>query len=147
MLGLKLNHVSKRGHKCPAPCDCWIRSVDDAVKLNCSYRNLASFPPLIPFQTIDVIFTGNQMKELALPIPWNMSDLKTIDLSSNRLARIDPRVIPQLCFNCTIFLHDNALTHLPQEVRLPESGHRDLILIVPGTLSLTRINLNVSIAK
>ena len=133
--------------KCPAPCDCWIRSVDDAVTLNCSYRNLASFPPSIPSQTIGVIFTGNHMKELALPIPRYISHLKAIDLSSNRLARIDPRVIPQLCSNCTLYLHDNALTHLPQEVSLLGSGHRDVILILPKTLSLTRIKLNASIAK
>ena len=132
---------------CPALCDCWIRSVDDAVTLNCSYRNLASFPPLIPSQTIDVIYTGNNLKELAFPVPWNMSDLKSIDLSSNRLARIDPRVFPQLCSNCTLYLHDNALTHLPRDVRITRRGHRDLILIVHGTLLLTRINLNASIDK
>ena len=117
---------------CPSPCGCWIRSVDDAVTLNCSYRNLASLPSSIPSQTIDIIFTGNQMKELALPIPRFRSHLKAIDMSSNRLARIDPRVIPQLCSNCTLYLHDNALTHLPHEVRVTKNGRRGLILAIHG---------------
>ena len=102
---------------CPADCKCWVRSTDQAVVVHCNKRNLTSLPETIPQQSVKLDFSGNHLPDLHSPLPQYMSSLERVDLSGNRLARIDPRVLRELCINCTLNLNNNALTYLPSEVR------------------------------
>ena len=100
---------------CPAPCQCWVRSVDQAVFVYCNKTNLESLPETMPQQSLQLDFSGNHLRELQCPLPRYISSLQRMDLSSSQLALIDPRVFSELCQNCTLNLHNNALTHLPKQ--------------------------------
>ena len=102
---------------CPPSCKCWVRSMDNAVMVHCPYKELTALPGLMPPHTLQINFTGNQIQELCFPLPLYISYLETVDLSANLLTGIDSAIITQLCSNCTVYLHDNDLTHLPKEVR------------------------------
>ena len=112
MLGCYSNMSS-----CPPSCKCWVRSMDSAVMVYCAYRELTLIPELMPPHTLQINLTGNQIRELSFPLPQYISYLETVDLSANLLMEIDSAIITQLCSDCTVYLHDNDLTHLPKEVR------------------------------
>ena len=99
----------------PDSCQYWERSVDKAVVVYCCRRKLTAFPEMIPVLAWKLDFSENHLSELRSPLPQYISSLQGINLSSNHLAWIDARVIGELCRNCTLDLHDNALTQLPKE--------------------------------
>ena len=102
---------------CPPLCKCWVRSMDSAVIVSCPYKELTVLPKLMPPHTLQINLTGNQIQELCFPLPQYISSLETVDLSANLLTGIDWAIITQLCSDCTVYLHNNDLTHLPKEVR------------------------------
>ena len=101
---------------CPPLCKCWVRSMDSAVMVYCPYKELTVLPELMPPHTLQINLTGNQIQELYFPLPHYIVSLETIDLSANLLTGIDSAIITQLCSDCTVYLHNNDLTHLPKEV-------------------------------
>ena len=100
---------------CPAPCQCWVRSVDQAVFVYCNKTHLESLPETMPQESVELDYSGNSLKKLYYPLPRYISSLQRIDMSGNQLSGIDPGVIGELCHNCTLNLHHNALTHLPKQ--------------------------------
>ena len=100
---------------CPALCQCWLRSVDQAVVVLCDQRNLASLPKTLPTKSIKLDISGNYLSNLHVPLPQYMSSLTEVDLSSNQLSWINPRIFNQIDHNCTLKLRNNKLTHLPKQ--------------------------------
>ena len=133
MLGCYSNMSS-----CPPSCKCWVRSMDSAVMVYCAYRELTLIPELMPPHTLQINLTGNQIRELSFPLPQYISYLETVDLSANLLMEIDSAIITQLCSDCTVYLHDNDLTHLPKEVR-----HSQILAVAIAVLKHNRCLSNI----
>ncbi|XP_003704992.1 toll like receptor [Megachile rotundata] len=104
---------------CPSGCSCWIRRNDNALLVDCSYKNLTQIPQHI--QTIfdyrlELNFVGNNLTKMPslAEIGLNNVSTPTLLLANNSLKEISLDELPS---NIEILeLHNNKFTRLRSDV-------------------------------
>ena len=102
--------------RCPRDCLCWIRTVDEAVKVVCSNKTLTELPKFLPNNTVELDLSGNALVSLPQDLPGYLLFLNILDLSDNMLDYLDGSLFQMLCNTSEIKLQRNQLTTLPREV-------------------------------
>ncbi|XP_032872646.1 slit homolog 3 protein-like [Amblyraja radiata] len=101
------------------------------VELNCSHRSLQSVPPSLPEDTQVLLLSSNSIRSVSLGSFGNLSKLRHLDLSDNRLGRLEgDRPLPLEWLD----LSSNALTAIPHLGNLPHL--RKLVLDGNGIADL-----------
>ena len=101
---------------CPKFCRCWVRSMDGAVKVNCSHQNLTQLPDLIADRSITLDFSYNNLLVMPSDLPNYFKSLHLLDLSYNNLKNIDGNMFEARYNISDLRLHNNELIILPKEV-------------------------------
>ena len=101
--------------ECPKHCRCWIRTMDQAVKIDCAKQNLTQLPASTPNFTIQLDFSNNDLVELQ-NVPDYVHLLQVLDLSGNHLQTINGNIFMEQYNMKDLRLHNNELTTLPQTV-------------------------------
>ena len=99
---------------CPKHCRCWVKSIDRAVKVNCSYQNLTQLPNSIPDRSIKLDFSHNKLANVQHVFPNYLPSLQVLDLSNNDLEYIDGSMFEAQLNISDLLLHDNKLMILPE---------------------------------
>ena len=77
---------------CPNHCRCWVRTVDQTVKANCSDRNCTRLPSSVPNGSFALDLSNNELIELP-EVPDYVQFLQVLDLSGNRLQRLNQNIL------------------------------------------------------
>ena len=101
---------------CPKHCRCWVRTVDQAVKVDCGNQSLTQLPDSIPEGSIELDFSNNELTELPEELPNYISFLQVFDLSGNSLYKVNEDIFKARYNMTDLRLHNNELTTLPQTV-------------------------------
>ena len=102
--------------RCPQDCQCWVRTVDEAVKVICSNKSLTQLPEPIPYDTIELNLSGNSMMSLPQDVPDYIISIAVLDFSDNLLSHLDGSFFEILTNTSELKLQGNRLTYLPVEV-------------------------------
>ena len=103
---------------CPKHCRCWVRTVDQAVKVYCGNQSLSQLPNSIPNGSIELDYSNNELTELPEELPKYISTLRVFDLSRNNLYIVNPNIFKTQYSSdmSDLRLHSNELTTLPKTV-------------------------------
>ena len=101
---------------CPRNCQCWVRTVDETVKVLCRNTTLTELPEYLPYNATELDFSGNLLMYLPQYIPDYFSSLAILDFSENVLNHLDGSLFKILKNTSKLNLHGNYLTVLPAEV-------------------------------
>ena len=101
---------------CPQDCQCWVRTVDEVVKVICSNKSLTQLPESLPYNTTELDFSGNLLVSLPQDIPDYLLSINVLDLNTNLLDHLDGWLFERLTETSELKLHGNQLTSLPSEV-------------------------------
>ena len=102
--------------RCPADCQCWVRTVDKAVKVVCSNNTLTELPQFLPDSTVELDFSGNALVSLPKDLLRYILFIDILDLSDNVLNHLYGSLFEMLGNTSEIKLQGNQLTTLPTEV-------------------------------
>ena len=102
---------------CPRECKCWVRTIDEAVKVICRNNSLTRLPENLPYNTVELDFSGNSLASLPQDIPNYFSYVDVINLSENVLHSLGGWFFEVLGNTTQLHLQGNQLTTLPAEVR------------------------------
>ncbi|XP_055487477.1 LOW QUALITY PROTEIN: slit homolog 3 protein-like [Leucoraja erinacea] len=121
---------SLRSGRTSPQCDCY-KCQGGNMELNCSHRSLQSVPPSLPEDTQVLLLSSNSIRSVSLGSFGNLSKLRHLDLSDNRLGRLEgDRPLPLEWLD----LSSNALTAIPHLGNLPHL--RKLVLDGNGIADL-----------
>ncbi|KAL3846848.1 hypothetical protein ACJMK2_017802 [Sinanodonta woodiana] len=99
---------------CPGDCSCYKRSVNINIIVDCRQRNLSKLHHVMPQGDLELWYSGNEIKIL------NDMDylgfVKVLDLSENRISKLDASAIKRLNNVQKLYLHSNLLAYLPLEI-------------------------------
>jgi Leucine-rich repeat (LRR) protein len=105
---------------CPTNCTCFERSVSGINIVDCRNRGFQSLPEHLPYGILDLWFHQNNVTTLN---KRNYLDrVRTLTLSRNNLAMIEPGVFKQMKIIQELFLSSNFLVSLPSEIQEHFSG-------------------------
>ena len=100
---------------CPKQCRCWVRTVDQAVKVNCANQSRTRLPDSLPNGSVELDFSRNDLFELP-KVPYYVEFLQLLDLSENHLQSVNQNAF-KVRYNISVLrLHNNELTTLPKTV-------------------------------
>ena len=102
--------------RCPRDCQCWVRTVDKAVKVVCSNNTLKELPKFLPNNTVELDISGNALVSLPEDLPGYLLFIDILDLSDNVLENLEGSLFEMLGSTSQIHLQGNQLTTLPTEV-------------------------------
>ena len=102
--------------RCPRDCQCWVRTVDEAVKVQCINNTLTELPEFLPDNAVELDFSGNALVSLPQDLPDYISSIDVLDFSDNLLDHLDGSLFRALDSTSEINLQGNKLTSLPTEV-------------------------------
>ena len=107
---------------CPQHCWCWVRSLDGAVKVDCSNQSLTHLPEALPEGAIELDFAANNMMNLELgpSLPDYFTSIEVLDMSNNHLAFLNGDIFVKKSSVTDLRFHGNKLTTMPTEVSLSE---------------------------
>ena len=108
---------------CPVSCSCYVRAADHTVIVNCTGLELTTFPLLVPDLTVDLLISHNKLKELPTLLPGYVRSLQRLDMSNNKIHKLDNRFVSFVSNLDELLLHTNQLTNLPQQVCWPRAFH------------------------
>ena len=100
---------------CPTNCRCWVRTVDQAVKVNCANQTLTRLPDSIPDGGIELDVSNNELGELP-DVPDYVRFLQVLDLSGNHLHQLNENIFKAQHNISVIRLKNNELMALPRTV-------------------------------
>ncbi|KAL3846852.1 hypothetical protein ACJMK2_017806 [Sinanodonta woodiana] len=99
---------------CPGDCSCYKRSVNINIIVDCRQRNLSGLHQVMPIGDLELWYSGNEIKIL------NDMDylgfVKVLDLSENRISKLEASAIKRLNDVQKLYLHSNLLAYLPQAI-------------------------------
>ena len=98
----------------PKHCKCWVRTIDEAVMVNCANRNLTRIPDSLPNRSIELDFSNNHLVDLQEEFLDN--GLQVLDLSGNGLQNMNKNIFTSRYNFSDLRLHNNDLTTLPKTV-------------------------------
>lgn len=105
---------------CPANCTCFERSVSGVNIIDCRNRGFQSLPEKLPSGILDLWFHQNNITTLNKR--EYLDRIRTLTLSRNNLAIIEPGVFKQMKIIQELFLNSNFLVSLPSEIQEYFSG-------------------------
>ena len=107
---------------CPQHCWCWVRSLDGAVKVDCSNQSLTHLPEALPKGTIQLDFAANDVTSLELgpSFPDYFTSIEVLDMSNNQLGFLDGKLFVTKSSVTDLRSHGNKLNTMPTEVSLSE---------------------------
>ena len=100
---------------CPRHCRCWLRSWDEAVRVECMNRNLTQLPTVLPDRTFILNYSRNLLTDLT-DFPGYFEAIQILDLSQNRITEINWDLVGKLPHLTMLHLHDNGISTLPKAV-------------------------------
>ena len=103
---------------CPEQCRCWVRTVDQAVKVDCINQSLSQLPGSIPNGSIELDFSNNELTVLPDELPNYISFLQVFDLSRNRLNSVNDNIFKTHYNMSDLRLNNNELTTLSKTVSI-----------------------------
>ena len=106
---------------CPHACRCWVRVVDEFVKVDCSNQSLVQLPEKVPDDSIELDFSNNKLVDLTWDLPSYLSVISVLNLSGNNLRYVDDSLLAGRYNLSDIYLDNNELTTLPRGVSTVES--------------------------
>ncbi|KAJ8025760.1 Slit-like 2 protein [Holothuria leucospilota] len=110
-------------HDCPEECSC------DGTTVDCSNRELLSFPESIPTYTTELRMNGNELTRISNDgIFHNLPKLKRLDLRENRISSIEEGAFDGAGTVAELLLTSNELTKLPDQAFRGLKNLRILIL-------------------
>ena len=131
---------------CPRDCQCWVRTVDEVVKVICRNKTLTELPESLPHNTTELDFSGNLLTSLPQDVPDYFSSVDILDFSENVLTHLDGSLFKILKNTWKLNLHGNYLTILPAEVSYGHFWSRNIksflfIVLTQQVLTLAVFNL------
>ncbi|KAL3846854.1 hypothetical protein ACJMK2_017808 [Sinanodonta woodiana] len=99
---------------CPEDCFCYKRSVNINIIVDCRQRNLSDLHQVMPIGDLELWYSGN-----AITILNDMDYLgfvKVLDLSENRISKLQVAAIKRLKNLQKLYLHSNLLAYLPVDI-------------------------------
>ena len=101
---------------CPQTCRCWVRSWDEAVRVECSNKNLTHLPSALPDLTIELNYSANLLTDIP-PVPTKyFGSIQVVDLSHNSIKYVSEDAVNTLSNVTRLYLHDNKLSTLSPAV-------------------------------
>ncbi|XP_062575132.1 uncharacterized protein LOC134237067 [Saccostrea cucullata] len=100
---------------CPANCTCYERSVSKINIIDCRDRSYRSLPEKLPSGILDLWFDKNNITHLDRREYLNR--VRTFNLSSNNIAKIDVGIFQQMKNVQELVLNSNFLVSLPVETQ------------------------------
>ncbi|XP_061184977.1 protein toll-like [Saccostrea echinata] len=113
-------YCEKNMSLCPTNCTCYKRSVTEINIIDCRDRGYRSLPEKLPSGTLDLWFDKNNITYLNSREYLNR--VRTLNLSSNNIAKIDVAVFQQMKNIRELFLNSNFLVSLPAATQEYFSG-------------------------
>ena len=101
---------------CPPHCHCWVRSWDDAVRVECMNMNLTQLPRVLPEHTKELNYSINLLVGLPRDLPQYFDSIEVIDFSHNNIKGISWEMFNKMSDLRILHLHDNDITILPRPV-------------------------------
>ena len=101
---------------CPSSCECYVRTVDSSISVNCSNKNLTDLPAILPNNTETLLFQNNSLIALSGSQRY-LGNLKILDVSDNKITQIDENIVSVLKRLKRFYIHNNRLTTLPKSVK------------------------------
>jgi Leucine-rich repeat (LRR) protein len=98
---------------CPQPCTCTVL-FRDALKIDCSQRQLKTPPQILPVSTTELILSQNSISVILNDTFHDCRQLRMIDLSRNQIEQLATSSFSSLMALEELYLNDNNLhyTHL-----------------------------------
>ena len=101
---------------CHQTCRCWVRSWDEAVRVDCSNKNLTHLPSALPDLTIDLNYSTNLLTDIP-PVPSKyFGSIEVVDLSHISIKYVSEDAVHTLSNVTRLYLHDNKLSTLSPAV-------------------------------
>ena len=107
---------------CPVSCSCYVRAADHTVIVNCTGLELTTLPLLVPDLTVDLVISHNKLKELPAQLPEYVRSLQRLDMSNNKIHKLDNCFVSFVSNLDALMLHTNQLINLPQQVCWPDTA-------------------------
>ncbi|XP_037884979.1 protein toll isoform X2 [Glossina fuscipes] len=109
------DHEDTKPKRCPRGCNCWVRSYDLVLMVNCSNGNLTKIPPLPRLEQLklsgtELYMENNQIAKLPLAKTPGYADVTKLFLAGNNLTKIEGHSLPAKLSHLDV--RRNQLTHL-----------------------------------
>ncbi|KAL3847370.1 hypothetical protein ACJMK2_018285 [Sinanodonta woodiana] len=99
---------------CPEDCSCYKRSINLNVIVDCRWRNLSDLHNAMPQGDLELWYSGNEIKSLNYMDYLNF--VKVLDLSHNKISKLEISAIKTLNNVQKLFLHSNLLAFMPENI-------------------------------
>ncbi|KAK3103614.1 hypothetical protein FSP39_020535, partial [Pinctada imbricata] len=104
----------KKEH-CPKKCTCYVQPTYHHLVVNCSNVGLETFPKSLPwYSNITLLMDGNDLR--SLPDAAFLHRVHYLDLSGNKIVKLNEAAINSLSQNIRLDLSGNLVSYLPRQL-------------------------------